>query len=70
MGKSICETTESLLASVQEEIDDPDLSYKLRTARQLALACKHHHEMFEQTLEQAELDSETVENLRELGYLE
>lgn len=69
MGTSICETIDTLLASVQEELDDPDLVFKLRTARQLNLACKDEMATFQRTIEAADLDEETESQLRELGYL-
>lgn len=68
MGDTICETIEKILEPVQDEIDDRELSYKLRTARQLAIACQNYHEKVEHTLEDADLDQETVETLRDLGY--
>ncbi len=69
MGISVCDTVETLLASVQEEIEDDDLTFKLRTARQLNLACKDEMEAFQSTIENADLDEETETRLRELGYL-
>jgi hypothetical protein len=69
MGTSIYDTVETLLASVQEDIEDPDLVFKLRTARQLNLACKDEMSTFQQTIENADLDEETEARLRELGYL-
>lgn len=69
MGASICDTVDTLLASVQEDIEDPDLTFKLRTARQLNLACKDEMDAFKQTVENAELDEETEARLQELGYI-
>ena len=69
MAKTICDTMETMLASVQEEIDDPDLAFKLRTARQLSIACKDQVTTYQQTLEEVELDEETAERLQDLGYL-
>jgi hypothetical protein len=69
MGSSICDTVDALLASVQEEINDPDLIFKLRTARQLSLACKDEMDAFQQTLGNAEIDEETEARLQDLGYL-
>jgi hypothetical protein len=69
MGSSICDTVDTLLASVQEEVNDPELVFKLRTARQLNLACKDEMDSFQQTLQNAEIDEETEARLRELGYL-
>lgn len=69
MGETICGTIEQLLASVQDQIDDTAVSYRVRTARQLAVACQYNHERAEETLAEADLDQETVEQLREYGYL-
>ena len=40
MEPSACETADTMLASIQEELEDDDLVFKLRTARQLITACK------------------------------
>ena len=69
MGTSICDTVEILLTAVQEELEDPDLVFKLRTARQLNLACKDEMTAFQRTVEQADLDEDTETRLKELGYL-
>ena len=70
MGKRTAETIETMLASVQEEIDDPELSFKLRTARQLVILLEEQYEAGREALAEADLDRETLENLRELGYLD
>ena len=59
MGSTLCDTVDDLLASVQEEIEDPDLIFKLRTARQLNVACKDEMDSFRRTLEHAKVDGET-----------
>lgn len=69
MEKTICDTIEMLLASVQDDVDDPALEFKLRTARQLNVACQEQFRTYHKTLENAELDEETEAMLRELGYL-
>jgi hypothetical protein len=69
MGTSICETVDTLLTSIQKDLDDPDLIFKLRTARQLNLACKDEMDEFQQTVEEADLDEATETRLKELGYL-
>ena len=69
MRPSVCDTADTMLASVQEEIEDDDLSFKLRTARQLILACKDEQIEYQQALQSAELDDETEARLEELGYL-
>jgi len=70
MEKSICDTIEPMLASVQEEVNDPELTFKLRTARQLIMACDHEINTLTKTLDEVELDDETMEKLRQLGYLD
>lgn len=69
MSEPICDTIETLLASVQEEIDDPKLSYKLRTARQLNVASNDRIQTVNETLEEVDLNPEVVNRLEELGYL-
>ena len=69
MGNSVCETADTMLASVQEEIEDDDLIFKLRTARQLIVACKDEHVKYQQALKSADIDDETKTRLEELGYL-
>ena len=58
-----------LLASVQDDVDDPALEFKLRTARQLNVACEEQFRTYHETLESVDLDADTEEMLRELGYL-
>ena len=69
MAETTYEAIERLLASVQEEVDDSEVSYKLRTARQLIKLSKDRTELYEEALEDAELDSEAIERLHQLGYL-
>ena len=69
MEKTICDTIEMLLTSVQDDVDDPALEFKLRTARQLNIACEEQFRTYHETLENADLEDETEEMLRELGYL-
>lgn len=64
------QTIDELLQGVQEELDDPELSFKVRTARQLVLVLKERQEAGRQAIERADLDPSVKEDLRELGYLE
>lgn len=68
--KTTFETIEELLKSTQDEIDDPDLTFKLRTARQLVLVLQERQEAGRQALENADLDPSVREDLRNLGYME
>lgn len=69
MGDSVSDTIESLLASVQEEVEDEDLIFKLRTARQLNVISKERGKIAREELAAADLDPEMVENLEKLGYI-
>lgn len=68
MEESVYDTIETLLASVQEDVDG-QADYKLRVARQLTMVCKEQAATYKQSLEDADLDSETRAHLEELGYL-
>jgi hypothetical protein len=58
-----------MLASAQEEIEDDDLRFKLRAARQLIIGCKTKQIEYQQALQSADLDDETEARLEELGFL-
>lgn len=69
MTQRTCDTIDTLLATVQEEIDDQELEFKLRTARQLLMVCDEQTETYRKTLEEANLDEDTRQRLVKLGYL-
>lgn len=69
MTETVCEMVDTLLESVQHNIEDPELQYKLRTARQLNLACHEELRVVNETLAEADLDPELVDTLKDLGYL-
>lgn len=70
MGKTTFEALCEILRSVQENVDDPETDYKLRTARQLVVLLDEQHTMGRKALEEAEIDAETRDRLRKLGYLD
>jgi len=70
MGETTLETIDELLKGSIEETDDADISYKLRSARQLIDVVRMRHEEVDETIEEVQLDEEILENLRELGYVE
>lgn len=51
MSETVYETLDTLLATVHEKIDNPELAYKLRTARQLTVVCEDQIKAYEETLE-------------------
>ncbi len=66
MSDETLATIETLLKSVLDETDDPDKSYKLRTALQLL---EIHQDNTERLREAAEADADLQERLHQLGYL-
>lgn len=70
MGTQTIATIGEILDGVIEDTDDPQISYKLRNARQLLDVVQQRHEHVNETIEAADVDEEIVENLRQLGYVE
>ncbi|RZH69288.1 hypothetical protein [Natrinema altunense] len=70
MSQTAFETIDTMLASVQSDVDDPDLRFKLRTSRQLLRLLHERHEAGRDALEETDLDEATRANLERLGYLE
>ena len=69
MDKDTLTQIEQLLTEVQQDIENPDTSYKLRTARQLLSIRKQRNEALDEATDEAISDEEILENLRELGYM-
>lgn len=63
-------TIEELLGEVQEDMDNPDASYKLRTARQLLSVIEQHNEDLSVAVSEAVSDDELLDRLRELDYIQ
>jgi hypothetical protein len=70
MDQTLAEKIDTMLASVQEDVDDSELSFKLRTARQLLVAYDERLREHRDALDESDIDGEALENLRQLGYLE
>jgi hypothetical protein len=70
MGETLAEKIDTMLASVQEELDDSELSFKLRTARQLIVAYDTQLQQHGKALDESTLGDDTIERLSQLGYLE
>jgi len=66
MSDETLATIDALLKSVLDETDDPDKSYKLRTALQLL---EIHQDNTERLREAADSDADLQERLHQLGYL-
>jgi hypothetical protein len=59
-----------MLTSVQEQVEDSELSFKLRTARQLVMVYDERLREHGKSLHEETLDSEAVEDLQQLGDVE
>jgi ABC-type lipoprotein release transport system permease subunit len=70
MSETTTDTIRAILHSVVEEVDDSELGFKLRSALQLLDVIEEQYEGARETLEDAELEDDVRENLRELGYLD
>ncbi|GGN06941.1 hypothetical protein [Halarchaeum nitratireducens] len=64
------ETIRTILESLLEETDDPDVHYKLRTSLQLLTILEERDAAGRDALEDADLDSDVVERLERLGYID
>ena len=70
MEEPLADKIDEMLASVQDEVDDPDLSFKLRTARQMLVVYDEHLRKHREALDETDLEENPLENLRRLGYID
>jgi hypothetical protein len=70
MGLDSFDHIDTMLKSVQEDVTESELTFKLRTARQLCDALKEQYTAGQEAIERADIDEETLESLRQLGYLD
>ena len=68
MQSTALETMAALIERAIDDTTDPEVHYTLRTARQLVDVVEHQQADLAASLEQATLDAETRERLKELGY--
>lgn len=70
MDRTLCEKIDTMLTSAQATSDDPDVSFKIRTARQMLVACDEILREHGDAPEHSDPDGETRENLERLGFLD
>ena len=70
MGQTLAGDIDEMLASVQEQVEDSELRFKLRTARQLVRVYDERLREHGKSLHEETLDSEAVEDLQQLGDVE
>ena len=70
MYDSSLDTIQQLVnGAIEEEEEDSEINFRLRTASQLVDAVEHHEEDLSETLEDADLDDEVEDKLSEMGYI-
>ena len=59
-----------MLEGVLNDVDDPEMKYKLRSARQLMLVVQQRHDTLDEAIDTAVDDEAILSNLRDLGYID
>ncbi|MFC6873107.1 hypothetical protein [Halobellus marinus] len=70
MANTPIDTIKQLLETAIKETDDREVHFKLRTASQLVDVVQQHHDDLLESLEDANLNDELTEELREMGYMD
>jgi len=70
MPEDAMDTIEELLQGVQNDVQDPETVYKVRSAQQLLHVVRQKHDDLNAAIDETVADEEIIENLAELGYLE
>ena len=69
MSETTLDTLEDLLQGAEEDIDNSDAVYKLRSARQLVEVLRQRQDDRDKAIEDVIDDEEVLDNLRDLGSL-
>ncbi|WP_336338280.1 hypothetical protein [Haloarcula brevis] len=70
MADTTLATIDELLEGAFDDVDDPDVRYKLRSARQLLQVIQQQQDIVDEAIDAAVEDEEILRNLRDLGYTE
>jgi len=70
MAETTLNTIDELLEGAFDDVNDPDVRYKLRSARQLLQVVQQRHETLDEAIDDAISDEQIMSNLRDLGYIE
>jgi hypothetical protein len=70
MAENTLETIDELLAGTMGDVDDPNVKYKLRSARQLLQVVQQRHDDLDEAIDGAVEDEDILSNLRDLGYID
>ncbi|EMA04588.1 hypothetical protein SAMN05443574_11672 [Haloarcula vallismortis] len=70
MAETTLATMDELLEGALDDVDDPEVRYKLRSARQLLQVVQQRQDLIDEAIDTAVEDEEILQNLRDLGYTE
>ena len=70
MAGTTLDTIDELLAGAMDDVDDSEVAYGIRSARQLLAVVRKRHDDLDEAIEEAVDDRELTGTLRDLGYLE
>ena len=70
MGSTAIQRVGDLVEGALEDVDDPEVRFRLRTALQLVEILDERHAAAAEALAECDLDDGTRERLRRLGYLD
>jgi hypothetical protein len=68
MAETTLATIDELLEGAFEDVDDPEVRYKLRSARQLLQVVQQRQDIIDEAIDTAFEDDQILSNLRDLGY--
>jgi len=70
MAETTLATMDELLEGALNDVDDPEVRYKLRSARQLLQVVQQRQDIIDEAIDTAIENEAVLENLRDLGYTE
>lgn len=69
MAKTTLDTLDELLEGAIDDVSDPDVPYKIRSARQLVQVLQQRHDTLDEAISDAVDDETIISNLHDLGYV-
>jgi hypothetical protein len=69
MAETTLGTIDELLDGALDDIDDPEVRYKVKSAQQLLKVVQQRHDDLEEVVGDVIDDEDMINNLRDLGYL-
>lgn len=70
MEEKLFNSIDEMLSSIQQEVTDEEVLFKIRTARQSLVVIKERYAAGQEAIRKGDIDDEILAALRELGYIE